>query len=51
MISAEGVCAIESARCAVGLLWALERVTMRFMCGTYVAAGVYWRISHPSAAE
>jgi hypothetical protein len=27
------------------------RATMQLMCDTYVAAGVYWRISRPSAAE
>jgi hypothetical protein len=25
--------------------------TMRLMCDTYEAAGVYWRISRPSAVE
>jgi hypothetical protein len=34
---------------AMGLLWALEKgYYMRLiMCDTYVAAGVYWRISRP----
>jgi hypothetical protein len=39
---------------AMGLLWALEKgyyAAHVLMCDTYVAAGVYWRISRPSAAE
>jgi hypothetical protein len=56
MMPAEGVCSIESARCArprcYGGFCGLEkRATMLLMCDTYVAAGVYWRISRPSAAE
>jgi hypothetical protein len=37
---------------AMGLLWALEKgYDVAHMCDTYEAAGVYWLISRPSAAE
>jgi hypothetical protein len=56
MSADEGVCyrICQVFFSAMGLLWALEKgyyAAHVLMCDAYVAAGVYWRISRPSAAE
>jgi hypothetical protein len=56
MMSAEGVCyricqVCTPSRCYGASVGFRKGATMRLMCDTYVAAGVYWRISRPSAVE